>query len=67
MDPPFVGGGDFAGKPILDELLDCPFAQAARCEGPHGRSLSLDFDDGIFNGLLGHSEVRGFLRLEDVS
>ncbi len=67
VNPPFVGGGELAGDAVLDEELDGMFAQVACCEGPHGRSLSLDLDADIVDGLLGHPEVRKLLRLEAAS
>ncbi len=63
MDTPFIGGREFPGKAFLDKELDGMFAQAAGGEGPHGRSLSLDLDVDIVNGLLGHPEVGGLLLL----
>ena len=39
------------------------FTQVAYREGPHGRSLPLDLDGDIFEGLLGHSGYFVGLRL----
>ncbi len=67
VDPPLVRGGEFSNEFVLDEEVDGPFAQVAGGEGPDWRSLPLDLDGGIVNGLLGHPAVVEALRLEAAS
>ena len=54
VDPPFVWEGEFPDEFVLDEELDDPLAQVAGGKGPHWRSLPLDLDTDICNGLFGH-------------
>ncbi len=63
MDPPFVRGEELPDEVVLNEELDDLFTQVPGGEGLDGRSLSLDPDEGIVGGQLGHPEVASLVRL----
>ncbi len=67
VDSPLVRGGEFPDEFVLDEEVDGFLAQVAGGEGPDWRSLPLDLDGGIVDGLLRHPSVVETLRLEAAS
>ncbi len=67
MDPLVFRGGELFVELVLNEELDDLFAQAPGCKGPDGRSFTLDLEEGMVDGLLGHpGATRGGRFADDV-